>query len=97
MGKRRPRPDRLGEKLLYIRKWFDLSQAQMLERLGLGHMHPGRISEYENNHREPPAKTLLAYADLAGVHVEDIINDKVDLPAKLPGKVRHGVLPTRSQ
>jgi len=97
MGKRRPRPDRLGEKLLQIRKAFDLSQAEMPERLGFRGMHPGRFSEYENNHREPAAKILLAYADLAGVHLEDIVNDKVDLPPKLPGKVHHGVLPRRSQ
>jgi transcriptional regulator with XRE-family HTH domain len=94
MGNPRPRPDRLSEKLLHIRKWFGYSQAEMPDRLGL-EMHPGRFSEYENNVREPNAKTLLAYADLAGVHVEDLINDKVDLPAKLPGKVRHGVLPGR--
>ena len=95
MGSPRPRPDRLSEKLLHIRKWFDYSQAEMPELLGI-EMRPARISEYENNHREPNSKTLLAYADLAGVHVEDLINDNVDLPAKLPGKVRHGVLPRRS-
>jgi hypothetical protein len=93
MGNPRPKPQRLGEKLLRIRQTFGLSQAEMVERLGLGRMHPGRISEYENNHREPAAATLLAYADLAGVHLEDIVNDKVNLPEKLPGKVHHGVLP----
>jgi len=97
MGKRRPRPDRLGEKLRQIRKAFGLSQTAMPERLGFEDMHPGRFSEYERNHREPAAKILLAYADLAGVHLEDIVNDKVDLPAKLPGKVHHGVLPLRSE
>lgn len=93
MGNRRPRPQRIGEKLLQIREALGVSQAQMPERLGLGRMHPGRISEYETNKREPALMTLLAYADLAGVHVEDIINDKVDLPQKLPGKVHHSVLP----
>jgi len=96
MGNRRPRPDRLSKKLLHIRKWFGYSQAEMDDHLGLDKMHPGRISEYENNLREPTALTLLAYADLAGVHVEDLINDKVDLPAKLPGKIHHGVLPKKS-
>jgi len=95
MGNPRPRPDRLGEKLLQIRNSFDLSQAEMPERLGLDDMHPGRISEYERNIREPSAKTLLAYADLAGIHVEDLINDKVNLPTKLPGRVRHGVIPSK--
>ena len=96
MGNPRPRPNRLSEKLLHIREWFGYSQAEMPERLGLNKMHPGRISEYERNLREPNAMTLLAYADLAGVHVEDLINDKVDLPDKLPGKVHHGVLPRKN-
>lgn len=92
MGNPRPKPERLGEKLRQIREAFGISQQHLPARLGLMGMHPGRISEYENNLREPTAMTMLAYADLAGVHVEDIINDKVDLPKKLPGKVRHGVL-----
>lgn len=92
MGYPRPRPERLGPKLKQIREWFGYAQDDMPERLGL-EMHPGRISEWERNIREPFAKVLLAYADLAGVHVEDLINDKVDLPNKLPGKVHHGVLP----
>ena len=95
MGYPRPRPERLGPKLKHIREWFGYAQDDMPERLGL-EMHPGRISEWERNIREPFAKVLLAYADLAGVHVEDLINDKVDLPEKLPGKVHHGVLPRTS-
>jgi transcriptional regulator with XRE-family HTH domain len=97
MGNRRPRPERVGEKLLQIRVALDISQSQMPGRLGLGKMHAGRISEYENNLREPALTTLLAYADLAGVHLEDIVNDKVNLPEKLPGKVHHGVLPVTPQ
>lgn len=92
MGNPRPKPERLGEKLRRIREALDISQQHMPARLGLMGMHPGRISEYENNVREPNALTLLAYADLAGVHLEDIVNDRVDLPKKLPGKVHHGVL-----
>lgn len=92
MGNRRPRPKRLAEKLRQIRDAFDISQPYMPARLGLPDMHPGRISEYENDEREPTLMTLLAYADLAGVHLEDIVNDKVDLPEKLPGPVHHGIL-----
>lgn len=93
MGHRRPRPDRLGEKLRRIRETIDVSQPHMPARLGMLDMHPGRISEYERNEREPSSLTLLAYADLAGVHVEVLINDSVDLPEKLPGPVHHGVIP----
>ena len=88
MGNPRPRPNRLGEKLRQIRMALDLSQSQMPERLGVSKMHAGRISQYENDQREPTLMTLLAYSQLAGVHLEDIVNDKIDLPDKLPGKVR---------
>lgn len=97
MGHRRPRPDRLGEKLRHIRETLDVSQPYMPARLGMPDMHPGRISEYECNEREPSLLTLLAYADLAGVHVEVLINDKVNLPEKLPGLVHHGVIPRDSR
>lgn len=89
MGRPRPKQKRLGEKLFRIRKELDISQDRMPERLGRADLRPGRISEYEQNKREPSLSTLLAYARLAGVHLEDIANDNVDLPAKIPGDVHH--------
>jgi len=86
MGNPRPRPERLAEKLRRIREALDLSQTQMLVRLGLeDSMHYGRISQYENDEREPALTTLLSYAHVAGVHLEDIVDDDLELPAKLPG------------
>ena len=32
--------------------------------------------------------TLLAYARVAGVQMEDLVDDELDLPAKLPGNIR---------
>ena len=90
MGNPRPRPMRLAEKLLQIRTSLGLSQTQMLDRLGLGEsMHYGRISEYEQDKREPTLMTLLAYARAAGVHLEDIVDDNLELPRKLPGNVNY--------
>ena len=90
MGNPRPRPLRLAEKLLQIRNGLGLSQTQMLERLGLGDtMHYGRISEYEQDKREPSLITLLAYARAASVHLEDIVDDDFDLPRRLPGNVNY--------
>lgn len=90
MGNPRPRPERLASKLLQIREGLGLSQTQMLVRMGLGDsMHYGRISQYENDEREPTLLTLLAYAHAAGVHLEDIVDDDLDLPDKLPGKVNY--------
>ena len=98
MGNPRPRPMRLAEKLLQIRVGLGLSQTQMLERLGLADsMHYGRISEYEQDKREPNLITLFAYARAAGVHLEDIADDNVDLPRKLPGNVNYRGITRRSK
>ena len=90
MGNPRPRPKRLAEKLRAIRQNLGLSQTQMLKRLEHEKtMHYGRISEYESGKREPTLMTILQYARVAGVHMEDIVDDELDLPAKLPGNVRY--------
>jgi hypothetical protein len=47
------------------------------------------ISKYELDRNEPPLTTLLRYARVAGVHLEDIVDDELDLPDRLPGKVRY--------
>lgn len=87
MGTARPRPERLAEKLRQIRLALGLSQPEMLKRLGLEEsMQYARISEYETGLREPSLLTLLAYSYVAGVHMEVLADDKLDLPAKLPAK-----------
>ena len=87
----------MASKLLAIRERLGLSQTQMLARLGLTDtMHYGRISQYENDEREPTLMTLLSYAHVAGVHLEDIVSDELDLPAKLPGTVNYHGLRHRS-
>src|SRR5256885_10597770 len=90
MGNPRPKPERLAEKLREIRLALGLSQTMMLRQLEKDEsMHYGRISEYEGGKREPTLMTVLQYARVAGVHLEDIIDDELDLSAKLPGKVRY--------
>jgi transcriptional regulator with XRE-family HTH domain len=89
MGNPRPKPRRLADKLRQIRLALGLSQTEMLSRLGLEDtMHYSRISEYENGNREPSLMTLLQYARVAGVHLETIVDDAVDLPAQLPGSAK---------
>ena len=92
MGRRRPRQKRLGEKLRQIRKKFGVSQERMPERLGRPDLRPARISEYEKSVREPVLSVLLAYARLARIHLEYIVNDAVDLPP-IPGDVDHPLTP----
>jgi transcriptional regulator with XRE-family HTH domain len=90
MGNPRPKPERLAEKLLQVRNALGLSQTEMLRRLGLEEsMKYTRISEYELGIREPSLMTLLQYARAAGVCVDTLIDDGMDLPAKLPSKPKH--------
>ncbi|HEU4934407.1 MAG TPA: helix-turn-helix transcriptional regulator [Pyrinomonadaceae bacterium] len=86
MGSARPRPRRLAEKLLQIRLSLDLSQSEMVKQMGVADMiHYSNISKYELDKNEPPLMILLAYAKLAQVHLEEIVDDDIDLPRKLPG------------
>ena len=80
MGYKRPRPDRLSEKLRQIRRYLDLSQTQMVAKLGLEEIRPSHISRYETNDREPSLKTLLRYARAAGIPLEILADDDLDLP-----------------
>lgn len=88
--KARPKPKRLAEKLRQIRLALGLTQMQMTERLGAeGLIKEARISEYELGVREPSLMILLSYARLAGVHMEALIDDELDLPDRLPGTTQH--------
>jgi hypothetical protein len=58
----------------------------MLRRLGAEDLFSvARISEYELGVREPSLWVLLNYARVARVHLEALVDDKANLPDKLPG------------
>ena len=80
----RRKPARLGEKLLRIRQVLGLSQNQLIRRLGCEELVQGTISAFESGGREPSLLVLLAYARAAGVSVETLIDDNLDLPIDLP-------------
>jgi transcriptional regulator with XRE-family HTH domain len=89
MGEKpRQRPERLAEKLLQIRSALGLSQNELINRLGV-ELAQNRVSDYELGKGEPPLPLLLRYARLAGVCLERLVDDELDLPAKLPGKSQH--------
>lgn len=81
---RRPQPTRLACKLRQVRTLLDLSQEQMADRLK--HVksppRPGHISEFESGKREPSLLVLVAYARVSGVLVDELVDDKLDLPEK---------------
>ena len=86
MGKAsRDRPKRLGKKLLTTREALGLSQSEIAVQMGIKRKgYRSSISEFESGKREPPLPVLLAYAEVAGVYVDVLINDNLDLPEKLP-------------
>jgi len=86
MGRyRRKKPARLAEKLLHIRNSLGLSQNEMIRRLGMeDEITQSRISGYELGTREPSLLTLLRYARVIGVSTDALIDDKLNLPDKLP-------------
>jgi transcriptional regulator with XRE-family HTH domain len=89
MGRKaRLRPERLAEKLRQVRIALGLSQTELLNRLEFD-IHYSRISEYELGKNEPPLPILLRYAEIAGTCTDVLINDKLDLPNKLPSKPKH--------
>ncbi len=91
MGKRaRMKQKRLAAKLLQIRNALDLSQTELLRQLGFeDQIDYKRISEYELGKNEPPLAVLLRYARIAGICLDVLVDDELDLPAKLPSKPKH--------
>jgi transcriptional regulator with XRE-family HTH domain len=80
MGHSRPRPKHLAMKLFQIRLSLGVSQGEMVRRLGVQALiDHTTISKYELDKNEPPLTILLAYSRLAGIPVEQIINDELDL------------------
>jgi transcriptional regulator with XRE-family HTH domain len=79
------KPVRLGKKLMHIRNALGLSQNEMVRRLGFSEqLYRTNISSYEIDGREPPLPVLLQYARVAGVSMEMLVDDELDLPKVLP-------------
>jgi transcriptional regulator with XRE-family HTH domain len=94
----RRRPRLLATKLREIRDGLGLSQDGIIERLGLANfIDRGKISDFERGVREPDLLTLKAYADEAGISVDDLIDDDARLPKKLPGATHTQGPPTMNK
>ena len=90
MGNARPKPERLAEKLRQVRLSLGFSQTELLRRLDAEALIAySQISEFETGRREPSLLMLLRYARLACVPAEVLIDDELDLPAKLPSAKKH--------
>jgi len=85
------KPARLGEKLRSVRLSFGLSQNGILRRLGLDdELTQAEWSAYERGVRIPSLPVLLETAELAGVWMDMLVNDDIDLPEVLPSVPKSG-------
>lgn len=80
MGNPKPIPKHLAVKLSAIRKHLGLSQIKMVMLLkNDGSMAYHRVSEFEKGRRSPDLMTVLAYARAAGIPMEYLADDDMDL------------------
>jgi transcriptional regulator with XRE-family HTH domain len=79
---RRPVPKKLAKKLALIRTRLGLSQTELVKALKYKDtpLYASQISNFEQGKREPPLMVLLAYARLADVTMECLVDDRVKLP-----------------
>jgi transcriptional regulator with XRE-family HTH domain len=68
--------------LLAIRTRLDLTQPELIKVLKVKgeRLHPASISLYEQGKREPPLVVLLKYARVAGVTIDVLVDDTLNLP-----------------
>lgn len=93
----RQKPRRLAEKLVELRRKLGLSQNELLGRMGLAdEITREEISAFERGIRVPPLPVLLCYARTAGVYLEVLVDDDLDLPRRLPGSPKFKELIRRS-
>jgi len=74
-------PKKLGRKMRQIREGLGISQRQIVDALNYTAtpLRASQISQYENGQREPTMMLVLAYARLAGVSTDVLIDDKMKL------------------
>lgn len=79
--KRRAMPKKLGKKLLQIRENLGMSQREIVKALNYKDtpLRASQISQYETGQREPTMMLVLAYARLANVPMECLVDDKMKL------------------
>lgn len=91
MGNRhaRPKPDHLAAKLREIRESRELNFEQMANALKHVKKSPptkSSIYRFERGEREPSLLVILEYCRIAGIAVEFLIDDELELPKRLRSK-----------
>jgi hypothetical protein len=80
--RRRSVPKLLAKKLLRIRQHLGIGQVEMARRLKHVPGAPGdgaAVSRFERGEREPNLLVVVAYANLAGIVIDPIVDDRWDM------------------
>lgn len=93
----RMRPARLPEKILQVRLALGETQEGMARRIGFPEITREYVSGFERGTREPPLPVLLRMANLAGVYVDVLIDDGLNLPDSLPASPKSEGVKTRTK
>jgi len=88
MGTRHPRPQpaRLAQKLRQLRTLLGYTLEEMAQALTQVKKSPpakSHIHRFEAGTREPSLLVLLEYSKVAGVPLESLVDDELDLPEHL--------------
>jgi transcriptional regulator with XRE-family HTH domain len=80
--RRRAMPKKLGHKMKKIRLRLGMSQREIVQALKYHDtpLRASQISQYEQGQREPTMMLVLAYARLAKVPMEILVDDRMKLP-----------------
>jgi transcriptional regulator with XRE-family HTH domain len=85
MARHNRNPEHLASKLLDIRTRLGLSQRGLIRQMGLvDDLTQAEVSMFESGRRVPSLLVLKAYADLAGLWIDVLVSDDVDVPQRLP-------------
>lgn len=101
MGRaQRPRPRHLAVKLKRLRLALGYTQRQMFVALQdekTPTLYENHINLFESGRREPDLPLLLNYARVAGVTMETLVDDEVELPSMLPPVTEvEGIMPPKN-
>ena len=89
MGRgKQEQPRRLAEKLRQIRRSFEMTQEDMARKLESQNLkvYRGYVGLYEIGERIPSVLIIMAYARIAGVTMEILCDDKLELPESFQDK-----------
>lgn len=85
MARHSRNPERLASKLLEVRTRLGLSQRGLIRQMGrTDDLTQAEVSMFESGRRIPSLLVLKLYSDLAGVWIDVLVSDDVDLPERLP-------------